>query len=158
MQAFHAIPEFQDSMELHNVQKEEQEQEQEEDQDQDQDHQFENQLDAMTLMFSTFSIGKKKGYKKAAEIAKRREREEAYKHEKEKVVFERQKRMEAVLAKRSMPPIIKKRQRKALSDASSTISSTACSSRSDYSNLSYELDLDAILEKLGAISFSNKDI
>ena len=106
--------------------------------------QFENQLDDLTMMFSTVCITKKKGYKKAAEIAKRRERELKEKLEKEKVVSERQKRMEALQAKRSAPPIIKKRQRKALSDASST----TCSSRSDYSNTSYELDLDAILSKL----------
>jgi hypothetical protein len=115
------------------------------------EHDFDSQLDTLTMLFSTVSIGKKKGYKKAAEIAKRRERELQEKEKKEKCVSARDQRAAILQAKRSVPPIMKKRQREATS-------STSCSSRSDYSMYSYELDMDAILEKLGAISFSHEDI
>jgi hypothetical protein len=114
-------------------------------------HDFDAQLDMLTMLFSTVSIGKKKGYKKAAEIAKRRERELQEKQQKEKGISVRDQRAAILQVKRSTAPIMKKRQRKA-------ISSTSCSSRSDYSMDSYELDMDAILEKLGAISFSHEDI
>jgi hypothetical protein len=114
-------------------------------------HDFDSQLDTLTMLFSTVSIGKKKGYKKAAEIAKRRERELQEKQQKEKGISVRDQRAAILQVKRSTAPIMKKRQRK-------EISSTSCSSRSDYSMDSYELDMDAILEKLGAISFSHEDI
>jgi len=114
-------------------------------------HQNHAQLDMLTMLFSTVSIGKKKGYKKAAEIAKRRERELQEKQQKEKGISVRDQRAAILQVKRSTAPIMKKRQREA-------ISSTSCSSRSDYSMYSYELDMDAILEKLGAISFSHEDI